>query len=298
MKKQFNPTVFIGMPVFNSETTIRKTLESIVSQDYNEWKLFISDNSSSDMTRKICEEFASNDARITFYQQPKNIGGWNNFLFVFGKSTGTYFKFQAGDDVLSENYLSSNVSELEANNVILGSTSPDCFDWEYDQKVMYIDFELMGPQNSRLRSLKKNCQRSNGLFYAVFRKTELTKVITADIFESPIQIKDWLILSKLAVLGNIKRCSSGLMVLGSNGASNSKNLTWFTQLKGIRAKIFPYFRFYSLVKKAPGKISFRGIFELLTWLGLLQLKHFKGLMWLWVNRYGVRKLGGEPRNGH
>ena len=55
MKKQFNPTVFIGMPVFNSETTIRKTLESIVSQDYDEWKLFISDNSSSDMTRKICE---------------------------------------------------------------------------------------------------------------------------------------------------------------------------------------------------------------------------------------------------
>lgn len=289
MKDNFSPTVFIGMPVFNSETSIRKTLNSILNQDYTEWKLLISDNFSSDMTLKICEEFAEKDQRITLYQQPKNIGAWYNFLYVLENSVGTYFKFQAGDDILSKDFISSNVRELEADDSILGSSSPECWDWEYIEKLNCVNFELMGSQRSRFRTLKRNCWRSNSLFYAIYRKTELRKVITEDIFGSTTAIQDWLILARLAALGNIKRSSSGLMVLGSNGSSNSNDLRWFTQLSGFRAKIFPYSDFYSLIKQGPNKLSFGSILEIFFWVVSLQLNHFKGLLWLALKGYGWRK---------
>ena len=142
------------MPVYNSENTIRQTLESIVYQDYADWKLFISDNFSSDLTRQICLEFAAIDDRITFYQQSKNIGAWNNFIYVLEKSEGQYFKFQAADDVLSRDYLISNVNELEMDSSILGSSSPDCFDWEYKEQLTPIYFELKGSQRIRLKTLR------------------------------------------------------------------------------------------------------------------------------------------------
>jgi glycosyltransferase involved in cell wall biosynthesis len=273
-----NPMVFIGMPVYNSENTIRQTLESIVCQDYDEWKLLISDNFSTDLTRQICQEFVELDDRITLHQQSENIGAWNNFIFVLEKSEGPYFKYQAADDVLSRDYLKSNVLELEVDSSILGSSSPDCWDWEYGEQKSPVSFELRGSQRYRLRTLRENCWRSNGLFYAIYRTTEIRNVVTKEIFASKIAILDWLILARLVKAGNINRSKSGLMILGSNGASNSKDLTWFKQLTGLRAKIFPYFEFYGLLRKSSGILSIGGTIEVLTWIMALQLGHTKGII--------------------
>ncbi len=278
MEISSNPMVFIGMPVYNSENTIRQTLESIVCQDYDEWKLLISDNFSTDLTRQICQEFVELDDRITLHQQSENIGAWNNFIFVLEKSEGPYFKYQAADDVLSRDYLKSNVLELEVDSSILGSSSPDCWDWEYGEQKSPVSFELRGSQRYRLRTLRENCWRSNGLFYAIYRTTEIRNVVTKEIFASKIAILDWLILARLVKAGNINRSKSGLMILGSNGASNSKDLTWFKQLTGLRAKIFPYFEFYGLLRKSSGILSIGGTIEVLTWIMALQLGHTKGII--------------------
>ena len=281
-----NPIVFIGMPVYNSENTIRQTLESIVCQDYDEWKLLISDNFSTDLTREICQEFVELDDRITLHQQSENIGAWNNFIFVLEKSEGPYFKFQAADDVLSRDYLKSNVLELEVDSSILGSSSPDCWDWEYGEQKSPVIFELRGSQRYRLRTLRENCWRSNGLFYAIYRTNEIRNVITKEIFASKIAILDWLILARLVKAGNINRSKSGLMILGSNGASNSKELAWFNQLTSFRSKIFPYWGFFRLLKKSSGKLLIGASAEVLFWIIEMQLAHTKGLLWLILKKSG------------
>ncbi|WP_095681213.1 glycosyltransferase family A protein [Candidatus Nanopelagicus limnes] len=281
-----NPIVFIGMPVYNSENTIRQTLESIVCQDYDEWKLLISDNFSTDLTREICQEFVELDDRITLHQQSENIGAWNNFIFVLEKSEGPYFKFQAADDVLSRDYLKSNVLELEVDSSILGSSSPDCWDWEYEEQKSPVIFELRGSQRYRLRTLRENCWRSNGLFYAIYRTNEIRNVITKEIFASKIAILDWLILARLVKAGNINRSKSGLMILGSNGASNSKELAWFNQLTSFRSKIFPYWGFFRLLKKSSGKLLIGASVEVLFWIIEMQLAHTKGLLWLILKKSG------------
>ena len=85
------PVVSIGMPVYNGADRMRRALDSILAQDFNEFELFISDNGSTDGTLGICEEYAARDSRITYYQRDRNYGISDNFDFSASRATGKYF---------------------------------------------------------------------------------------------------------------------------------------------------------------------------------------------------------------
>lgn len=54
IKKQ--PKVSIVIPTFNSEKTIKKTLETIINQTYQNIEIIISDNGSTDNTINIIKK--------------------------------------------------------------------------------------------------------------------------------------------------------------------------------------------------------------------------------------------------
>ena len=53
------------MPVYNSENTIRDSVQSIINQTYNEWELILVDDGSTDNTGKICDDFSNEYYNIT-----------------------------------------------------------------------------------------------------------------------------------------------------------------------------------------------------------------------------------------
>lgn len=63
------PSVSIIMPVYKAETTIRKSLDSILAQTLENWELIIVDDGSPDASGKICNEYVSRDTRITVIHQ-------------------------------------------------------------------------------------------------------------------------------------------------------------------------------------------------------------------------------------
>ena len=62
----------IGLPVFNGEKFLRRRLENILSQTFEDFLLVISDNNSNDKTFDICMEFQRLDKRITYVKQNFN----------------------------------------------------------------------------------------------------------------------------------------------------------------------------------------------------------------------------------
>ena len=52
------------MPAYNAEATLRESVECVLAQTYEAWKLLILDDGSTDRTPKIAEEFAANEPRI------------------------------------------------------------------------------------------------------------------------------------------------------------------------------------------------------------------------------------------
>jgi glycosyltransferase involved in cell wall biosynthesis len=66
------PLISIVMPAFNVEKYIKKAVESIINQTYNNWELIIIDDGSTDNTVQIIKSFT--DKRIIFLKNKKNIG--------------------------------------------------------------------------------------------------------------------------------------------------------------------------------------------------------------------------------
>ena len=80
--KSKNFLVSIGLPVYNGEKFLKKRIDSILNQTYENFELIISDNASTDNTRKICESYTKQDSRIRYVCQQKNIGAIENFKFL------------------------------------------------------------------------------------------------------------------------------------------------------------------------------------------------------------------------
>jgi len=97
--------VSIGMPVYNGAKYLRRSLDSLLGQSFNDLEIIISDNGSNDETWEILEEYARIDRRIILFQQSSNIGAENNFAFVLQKAGGQYFMWAACDDWWATEYI-------------------------------------------------------------------------------------------------------------------------------------------------------------------------------------------------
>jgi glycosyltransferase involved in cell wall biosynthesis len=69
------PKISIIVPTYNSGRFIRRTILSVLSQFYTDWELLIIDDSSTDNTEELVNEFIKRDARIKFFKTLKNSGG-------------------------------------------------------------------------------------------------------------------------------------------------------------------------------------------------------------------------------
>jgi glycosyltransferase involved in cell wall biosynthesis len=110
------PLVSIGLPVYNGEKYLALAVESVLNQTFDNFRLIISDNASTDSTQKICERYAMHHNRIKFYRNPKNIGILKNFKSVFDLSDSKYFMWMSHDDILEPTYLEKCVQFLQDND--------------------------------------------------------------------------------------------------------------------------------------------------------------------------------------
>ncbi|WP_371504479.1 glycosyltransferase family 2 protein [Nitrosopumilus adriaticus] len=150
-KKNENPLVTVGIPVFNGEKFLERRIESILSQNYKEFKILISDNASNDSTQEICKKFVNQDNRISYHRQEKNLGYVTNFNYLINNANGKYFVIAGVDDLWEPDFLEKNVSVLENNENIVGSIGD----------VDYIG-NFQKPKSSKfITNLKKNMRKQD-----------------------------------------------------------------------------------------------------------------------------------------
>ena len=59
----------IVMPVYNSERTIERALNSVVQQSYQDYELIVVDDGSKDSSFEICKSFESKYKNIRLFSQ-------------------------------------------------------------------------------------------------------------------------------------------------------------------------------------------------------------------------------------
>lgn len=109
------PALFIGLPVYNGTAHLRKALESVLAQKYEDWQLLVWDNNSTDGTVDLVEQYAHLDSRISIARHPNNIGAIANFVACARAcpAEADYFAWFAHDDVWEPNFLDATVGRLK-----------------------------------------------------------------------------------------------------------------------------------------------------------------------------------------
>ena len=58
------PLISIIVPVYNSESTLNRCVDSILNQIFYDWELLLIDDGSIDESGKICDQYSEIDSRI------------------------------------------------------------------------------------------------------------------------------------------------------------------------------------------------------------------------------------------
>jgi len=64
------PLISILIPTYQSDKTLRRALDSLISQEFTDWEAWIIDGLSKDGTLDIVREYAAGDNRIHFVSEP------------------------------------------------------------------------------------------------------------------------------------------------------------------------------------------------------------------------------------
>ena len=106
--------VSIIMPIYNVGKYLDKSIQSVLSQTYNDFELILINDGSTDHSKEICEKYEEIDVRVKLINQ-KNQGSGLSRNRGLVESKGTWVYFMDPDDYIDKNLLKDNVKILESD---------------------------------------------------------------------------------------------------------------------------------------------------------------------------------------
>ena len=110
-----NQKVSVIMSAYNSETTIRKSIESVLNQTYKNIELLVMDDGSTDNTYYELNKI--NDERLLIFRNKNNLGLTKSLNILIEKSSGVFIARQDADDYSHKNRILRQVQEFNKKNI-------------------------------------------------------------------------------------------------------------------------------------------------------------------------------------
>ncbi|TCC93953.1 glycosyltransferase family 2 protein [Pedobacter frigiditerrae] len=113
------PLVSIITPCYNSADFIVETINSVISQTYENWEMIIVDDNSSDNSRELVEELIKENHKIQLISLKENGRVSNARNVGLAAAKGKYIAFLDSDDIWLKDKLSLQVSIMEEKSLVL-----------------------------------------------------------------------------------------------------------------------------------------------------------------------------------
>lgn len=112
------PLISVIIPVYNVEKYLRRCLDSVIAQTYQNFEIICVDDGSIDDSGKICDQYAVRDARIKVIHQ-ENQGPSAARNRGLDAAEGEYIAFVDSDDYILEDMYKKMLDKLLNYNVDL-----------------------------------------------------------------------------------------------------------------------------------------------------------------------------------
>ncbi len=129
------PLISIIIPTFNRSCLLGETLDSVLSQTYQNWECIVVDDGSKDHTVELMKFYKEKDSRIEFYKRPNNKkkGAASCRNFGLEKSRGEFIQFLDSDDLLHANKLKYQIDAVKKKDDVLLTCK-----WGYFTKLDHL----------------------------------------------------------------------------------------------------------------------------------------------------------------
>lgn len=137
------PKVSVIMGVFNGEKGLRRAMDSILNQTFEDFEFLICDDASTDRSSQILREYASKDRRVCLFTNKKNRKLAASLNRCIKAASGEYIARMDDDDYSRRERLEKQVEFLDHHPeyAFVGTGSA-----RFDQKGIWgKDFDLEQP---------------------------------------------------------------------------------------------------------------------------------------------------------
>jgi glycosyltransferase involved in cell wall biosynthesis len=202
-----SPRVVFGLPAYNRPDSLPETLESILGQTFADFLLVIVDDSTSDATATVVDEYAVRDSRIVYERNPARLGMVGNWRRAFDRARvlapgGEYFAWVSDHDVWHPRWLEVLVAELDRHPEVVLAYPVAMRAFKNSRPLVNRSFETVGLSDpaARLRVATLHMRPGN-LIYGLFRADALAR---AGVFRR-VLLPDRQVLAELSLFGEFKQ---------------------------------------------------------------------------------------------
>ena len=118
--------ISVIMPVFNTKQYLKKAIESVLQQTYQDWELILVDDGSFDGSENMCDDYAEKDCRIrVIHQENRGLSGARNTGMRL--ASGEFLQFLDSDD-----WLYPDTLEAAHDSIVASGSDMVIFDAQYE----------------------------------------------------------------------------------------------------------------------------------------------------------------------
>lgn len=190
--------ISIILPTYNGGKYIKRSIESVISQSYDNWELLIVDDGSTDNTENIVREYMGKDKRIIYLKNKYNLGIQKTLNKGLKEAKGEYIaRIDDDDEWIDKDKLKKQIEFLENNkDLVLIGTGVIVVNENGIEMLRY----LLPEKDSDIRSriLGKNCFVHSSV---MFRKESALALGGYDESKDSRHIEDYDLWLKLGTKG-------------------------------------------------------------------------------------------------
>jgi len=166
--EESSPLVSICIPAYNGATTLSNTLDKILSQLTGDFEVIVCDDSSTDETLRIAQEYHAQHSSIKVFENDVNLGMDRNFHKTTQLASGKYVWFCGQDDYLENGVLKVVVEMLSNENVGILNLNFSQYDHNMKECLTRSFFEVSTFNKSFIEKNEKLYFDTPDQYYQVF----------------------------------------------------------------------------------------------------------------------------------
>jgi len=231
-----NPTVSVIIPTYNRAHLIKRAIQSVLNQTYQDFEVIIVDDGSTDNTEKVVKSF--NDPRIRYIRHEKNKGAAAARNTGIKAAKGKFIAFQDSDDEWLPEKLEKQMKVFETASAKVGVVYTGFWRIENNKKI-YIPFSWVKQKEGNIH---KELLKGSfiGLPTVLIKKECFRK---GEMFDEKLpRLQDWELVIRLSKYYNFKCVNEPLLVsYYTSDSISANNEAYIKALKLILSKHFNEF---------------------------------------------------------